>query len=114
MPPRILKHRQAGLARTFVREWRKHRGLSQDALVARVREHLETFSKSTLSRIENSKQAYTQPVLEALADALATDPASLLMRNPSDDEAIWSIWEQASEGERNRISEVANALKRAG
>jgi hypothetical protein len=36
------------------------------------------------------------------------------MRDPSADDAIWSIWENDSEGERRQITEVAKALKRAG
>jgi hypothetical protein len=64
--------------------------------------------------LERGLRGYTQDMLEALAEALTTDPASLLMRDPSDPEAIWSIWDQAKPGERRRIVEVAKALIRTG
>lgn len=39
-----------------------------------------------------------------------TDPASLLMRDPSNADAIWSLWDRASQGERAQIENVVNAL----
>lgn len=88
MPPRVTpKHQRTH--RTFIRAWREHRQLSQDQLVERVRERVDTFSKSTLSRLENGKQPYTQSTLEALAWALSCEPQDLLMRQPDSD--FWSI-----------------------
>lgn len=95
--------------RTFIREWRKHRHLTLERLADRV-----GMTASALSMLERGQSGYTQPTLEALADALMTDPASLIMRNPSDDDAIWSIWDSASPAERTRISSVAKALKDTG
>ena len=47
--------------------------------------------------------------------ASATDPASLLMRNRADPEGLWSIWDRANPGERQKIVEVAETLlRRAG
>src|SRR3954452_9822188 len=95
--------------RHFIREWRKHRGLTQEQLADR----LET-TKANISRIENLKQGYTQDFLEACADALSTEASSLLMRDPTDPEGIWSIWEQAKPGERRQIVEIAKTLLRTG
>jgi transcriptional regulator with XRE-family HTH domain len=94
--------------KTYVREWRKHRGLTLERLADRI-----GMKASALSYLERGQSAYTQGTLELLADALQTTPASLIMRDPSADDAIWSIWENASEGERRQITEVAKALKRA-
>lgn len=98
------KHRH----RHFIREWRQHRGLTQELLA----ERLET-TKANISRVENLKQGYTQDFLEACAKALATDVASLLMRNPADPEGMWSVWDQAKPGERRQIVEIAKTLTRA-
>jgi len=95
--------------RTFIRQWREYRGLTQDQLADR----LET-SKASISRIEAGDQAYTQDFLEACAEALMTDPASLLMRDPTDDEAVWSIWERAKVGERQMIEEIVRTVVKAG
>lgn len=40
----------------------------------RIRERVHGFSKSSLSRLENGKQPYSQPILEALAWALKCTP----------------------------------------
>lgn len=90
---------------TFIRQWRLHRHMSLDQLAERV-----PMDKGNLSKIERGLLPYNQELLERLADALMTDPASLLMRDPSNNSAIWSIWDQASQGERVQLESVANAL----
>jgi transcriptional regulator with XRE-family HTH domain len=95
--------------RTFIREWRQSRGLTLQQLANRI-----GITHASLSRIERGLQPYSQPLLEALADALQTEPASLLMRNPTDPEGIWSIWDQAKPGERRQIVEIAKTLIRTG
>lgn len=95
--------------RHFLKEWRKHRGLTQEQLAARVE-----MSTANLSRIEKGQQDYTQAVLEALADALQTDPASILIRDPTDEEAIWSIWDQALPGQRRQLVEIAKTITKTG
>lgn len=74
---------------------------------------MPTFSKSSLSRIENSLQPYSQPILEALAWALRCEPQDLLMRDPGDPDAIWSIMDnlrKATPDERAQVSRIAEAL----
>jgi len=72
------------------------------------------MDKGNLSRVERSLLPYNQEMLERLAEALGTEPASLLMRDPADPEGIWSIWDQAKPGVRRQITEVAAALVRTG
>lgn len=79
--------RDGARGRHFIREWRKHRQLTQDQLAERI-----GISKANLSRLENFKQDYTQGLLEALAQELRCDPADLLMRNPADPVTPWPIW----------------------
>lgn len=103
---------------TFIRAWRTHRGLSLEALAARVEEILgRNMTYATLSRIERGKIAYTQPVLESIATALLCEPADLLMRNPLDKSAPWSILDslkKATPDERARIMAVVEALAKTG
>jgi transcriptional regulator with XRE-family HTH domain len=94
---------------TFIAQWREFRTLTQEQLAARL-----DMTQSHLSMLENGKRGYTQETLEAIADALQTDVASLLMRNPMADEAIWSIWEQAKPGERQMIVEIAKTIAKTG
>ena len=63
--------------RVFIREWRKHRGLTLVQLANRV-----GVSQPTVSRIERGEQPYSQPILEAFADALGCEPADLIGRLP--------------------------------
>lgn len=93
----------------FIREWRKHRHLSLEQLAARV-----PMDKGNLSKVERSLLPYNQEMLERLAEALMTDPASLIMRDPTAPEAIWSIWDRASPGVRRQIESVAETLLRTG
>ena len=105
MPIRIAYPRSKPRRATFFKQWRKHRQLTQERLADR----LDT-SIASVSRIESGRQPYTQDYLEALAVALQTDAASLLMRDPSEPENIWSIWDNAKQGERKKIVEMARSI----
>jgi transcriptional regulator with XRE-family HTH domain len=86
----------------FLKEWRKFRGLSQDKLAERLGVH-----KGDISNWEKGKRRYNQDLLEQLADALQCEPADLIMRDPTQPEAIWSIWDHASEGQKEEIRRFA-------
>lgn len=71
--------------RTFIREWRKKRGLSLQQLADRL--EVEPggdllVSYSSLSRIETGKQPYSQPVIESIARALDVSVPMLLEAHP--------------------------------
>jgi transcriptional regulator with XRE-family HTH domain len=97
------------LSRTFIREWRTSKGMSLETLAGRV-----PMDKGNLSKVERGILPYNQEMLERIADALMTDPASLLMRDPSDGEAMWSLFDRAKPGQRRQIVEIGNALLRSG
>src|SRR5437660_756816 len=63
---------------TFFRQWRAHRGLSQE----RLAERLDT-SVASVSRIETGRQPYTQDYLEALAGPLTARRAAEAHEPPS-------------------------------
>lgn len=94
---------------TFIRQWREARGLTLEQLAERI-----GTTHASLSRIERGKQPYTQPMLESIADALAVDVASLLMRDPSEEEGIWSVWDQAKPGEKRMIVDLARTVIKTG
>lgn len=91
----------------FIREWRKHRGYSLEQLADRLH-----MSKGALSRIERGERPYNQDFLEACADILQTDPASLLMRDPSQPDLMWSLWDLASPADRAIATNVLETLVR--
>jgi transcriptional regulator with XRE-family HTH domain len=93
----------------FIKEWRKHRGLTQEQLAERI-----GITKSYVSKIESGKKRYDQPFLEAAAVVLQCEPADLLVRDPGDPDGIWSIWDQLKPVERGQVVEIAKTLKRTG
>ena len=102
--------------RHFIKEWRKHRGLTQEQLAERI-----GVAVSTISQLETGKQGYSQPTLEAIADALNCGPADLLMRRPpsKDDpsdpnDGMWSIWETLDIPARNQVVEIAKTFRKTG
>lgn len=74
--------------RIFVREWRRHRGLTLESLA------------------ERGERPYNQDFLEAIAEQLSCDVVDLLIRNPLDTEAPWSIWERIPEQSRPQAKAV--------
>lgn len=91
--------------KTYLREWRQHR----DRTLVQVAEHLH-MSHSQLSRIERGQQPYNQELLEALADLYMCEVVDLLIRDPSEPDFMWTIWEHASKAQRAQITSVAEAL----
>lgn len=115
---RMVKVAKKSFRVTYIRQWRTHRGLSLVQVAERVSELMgRSMTHATLSRIETGKIAYTQPVLEAIAVALACEPADLLIRNPVDKSAPWSILDQLKKADshaREQIIAVVDALTKAG
>jgi transcriptional regulator with XRE-family HTH domain len=97
------------LRRTFLREWRKFRGLSLEKAG-----ELIGVSHATLSRIERGVAPYAQPMLEQAAEVYGCSTAELLGRSPHSPEAesIAEAYEHAT-AERKRIAEDL-LLKRRG
>jgi transcriptional regulator with XRE-family HTH domain len=69
----------------FIRQWRKKRGVSLRKLAARLEmepggEPLVSYS--SLSRIESGEQPFSEPILNAIADALNVTRVMLLEMDP--------------------------------
>ncbi len=94
---------------TFMRQWREHRGKSLEQVAEAV-----GTTHATLSRIERGLIPYSQELLELVADYLNTDPASIIMRDPTDSEALWTLWERAQQGERKMIVDIAKTIVKTG
>jgi transcriptional regulator with XRE-family HTH domain len=101
--------RPAKFRKTYIRQWREHRALTLEQLAERLE-----MTASYLSMLERAQRGYTQETLEAIAEALQTDVASLLMRNPADQDQIWSVWDQAKPGQKRAIVEIAKTLIKTG
>lgn len=95
--------------RWFLKEWREYRNLTQDALAERV-----GMTQGMVSHLETGRVPWNGQHLDILAEALMCEPADLIMRNPMDPEAPWSIWETLEPPQRRQAIEIMKALKRAG
>jgi len=105
-PGMMKKPRQ----RTFLREWRKAKpGRTLEQVAAELH-----MSQPQLGRIERGDSPYNQDLLEALAELYGCSVADLLMRDPSEPNAIWTIWDHAKPGEKRLISAAAEAIVKAG
>jgi transcriptional regulator with XRE-family HTH domain len=106
------------MARTYLKEWRKHRGLTQDQVVDRLAafdDEKIPRTAASLSRIENGQQIYTQRILEALADVYSVDePGWLLDRNPLVAGEVIDMWAKLTERDRAQARVIIEALSKTG
>lgn len=91
----------------MIRQWRAHRGLTQEQLASRLE-----MSAANLSRIETGKQDYTQETLEAIAEALNCEPADLVMRHPpgSEQHELWSVVQGLAPEQRKTAVRLLKAI----
>ena len=83
-----------GNGHSYLREWRRHRGLTQSQVLDRLAIMEDPNLPKTgasLSRLEAGKQPYSQRVLEALAEVYAVKPGDLIMSNPEKEGHIIDI-----------------------
>ena len=69
----------------YIREWRRKRQLSLRKLANRMEKEPGgelVISHASLGRIESGDQPYSEPILEALAEALGTTKSALLEVHP--------------------------------
>lgn len=100
----IMAQRQ----RILLKEWRNFRGLTQERLASRA-----GVTQGLISQLENDRTDYSGEVLAALADALGCTPADLLIRNPTQPDAVWSIMDNlrsATPEEREQVRRVTDAM----
>ena len=97
--------------RQFIREWRKYRGLTQERLADRM-----GITRGYVSQVEKGVRRYDQHFLEAAAEALSCEPADLIMRDPTQPAAIWSIWDQIPPTRREQAARVLEtfAVRKTG
>jgi len=96
--------------RTFIRQWRKYRNLT----LAQVAERIEV-TPGALSQLERGDVAYTQPMLEALADALRCEPSDLITRDPHSQLDLQIVWDSIPSEDKERAIYVLQAFaKRDG
>lgn len=95
--------------RHYIRDWRKYRGLTQEQLAGRL-----GVVTSSVSQLETGKQGYSQPMLEAIADALGCAPADLLNVNPFKEGEVVDLMRLIDDKNRDQAIRVLRALTGTG
>lgn len=92
--------------RYYFREWRKYRGFTQEELAEMV-----GVTPPSISQLERGLQGFTDSTLEAMSNALSCQPGDLLMRNPLDEDAPWSIWDHLKPEQKKSAMIFIRALE---
>ena len=103
--------------RTYLREWRKHRKLTQDQVIDRLTaldDQQLPQTGASLSRLENGKQPYGERILEALALIYECQPWELIGRHPDKAGEVISMFDTLNERQKAQAVAVIEALKAAG
>jgi len=101
---------------TYIRQWRKRRGLSLRKLADRLESTPggdPIVSYASLSRIEKGRQPYSQPIIEALASALGVTVPMLLECDPSKEGEIVDILQQLTPAKKRQAIAILEALAKA-
>lgn len=101
------------MAGPYLKEWRKHRALTQEQVVDRLSAFDDPLLPSTaasLSRLENGKQPYGQRILEALAEIYQCEPDHLIGRNPEKAGEVIDLWQRLTDSQRIQARAVIEAL----
>jgi transcriptional regulator with XRE-family HTH domain len=96
--------------RWFLKEWRKHRAMTQQQLA----DALDTTT-SRISELETGSERYNQDILESLAKALSlpedpVTPADLLSRRPGDPASPFDLWDRIPERERAKAARIVGRV----
>lgn len=92
----------------YVREWRQKRGLTQERLAERI-----PFSPGAISQLETGRTAYTQDMIEALAEALELQPGDLISRNPEVESDVVQLFNDLPADKRRIAIEMLKTLRTA-
>lgn len=100
---------------THIRQWREKEGLSLRELANRMEKEPGgdlVISHVSIGRIERGEQPYTQPVIEALADALGKSVATLIEVDPEIvDSRVIDMTERLANAPAAKRDEVLRVLE---
>lgn len=103
-------HPKPKQTRHYIKEWRKHRGLSQERLAERIEK-----THGAISQLETGVTDYTQGMLESLAQALNVEPGDLLTVDPNKEGQIVDLLallrKATPEQQRQALAVVETLLK---
>lgn len=72
------------------------------------------MSHQNLGKIERGAVPYSEHLLERLAEEYRCDIVDLIIRDPTDPDGLWSVYDQLKPVERLQLVEMAKVIKRTG
>ena len=105
MPP-VKKPKPEQRCRTFLKEWREHRGLTLGAAAERVDMHY-----TSLARIERGQSPYNQDFLERAAEVYGCEVTDLLTSPPDATNIARKIYAAIQGAEPERQLEVFRVVR---
>lgn len=99
--------------RTYIEQWRKFRGFSQVRLENRMEKAPgePLISRVSIGRIEKGLQPYSQPILEAIAEALDCTVWELLEVNPLKQGEVVDLMRIMRSMDNAKVGELAKIAK---
>lgn len=100
--------------RIYLRQWRKHRGLTQEQVVNRLA-ILESDdvpkTNASLSRLENGKQQVSLAILHALADIYNCETWELVGRDPTKEGVVIDMVRRLDEQKQAQVAAFIRGLE---
>jgi len=94
----------------YLQQWREFRGLTQEAIAAKV-----GTNANMISYLEKGERGLSAKWLRRLAPILDTTPGMILDHDPHTMDAdIIDIWATASTRQKRQISEIAKTIVKTG
>lgn len=92
----------------YIRDWRLHRGLTQEALAKAT-----GIDRTLIAKVERFRNRYNQDILEGIAKALQCTTADLLLRHPDDPDGLWAEYNAMTLAERREAIAYVKGQRRA-
>jgi transcriptional regulator with XRE-family HTH domain len=101
--------------RTFIKDWREYREMSQEELAEHVADYLREneisekgYTYASIGRMENGRIPYSQPIMEGISKALGVSVATLITTPPPkpgdplppDPETLLWAWSEGNKARR--------------
>ncbi len=116
--------------KTFIRQWREYREMSQEELAEHVAEYLREneisekgYTYASIGRMENGRIPYSQPIMEGISKALEVPVATLITTAPPspgqplppDPATLLRLWSEGARASNSSPSAIPGSkAKRAG
>lgn len=100
----------------YIKQWRKKRGISLRKLAARLETEVggdPLISYASLNRIEKGEQPFSEPILNAVADALAVTRSMLLEMDPEKEGHVVDLLNKMDRPTRDQAVRMLELMARA-